>query len=174
VVSQLEKLPKTMHDPNAFVVDVTHDSTEMKTFVVSGIFKELGGKMEVIKAFSRTFVTVPQGQGLCIVNEQFSIMNATDEQKKSAFKTPAPTPSSSPVQSTSTAPAMPAAAVIATGQLSIEQKQAMVLKFAEASKMNLDWSQKCLEENQWNFEGAGAVFTDLHAQGKIPPEAFSG
>lgn len=31
---------------------------------------------------------------------------------------------------------------------------------------------RCLEETNWNFERAGYIFTELHKQNKIPPEAF--
>eukprot|EP00795_Rhopilema_esculentum_P002767 gene2767-989_t len=52
------------------------------------------------------------------------------------------------------------------------QQEELVKKFSEASKMNLDFSLKCLQQNNWDFQKSGEVFTKLQQQGQIPPEAF--
>uniref|UniRef100_U5EYT0 Putative mrna export factor tap/mex67 n=1 Tax=Corethrella appendiculata TaxID=1370023 RepID=U5EYT0_9DIPT len=51
-------------------------------------------------------------------------------------------------------------------------KLQMIQAMANQSTMNIEWSRKCLEETNWDYERAGFVFTELHKQNKIPPEAF--
>uniref|UniRef100_A0A4W3GQJ1 TAP-C domain-containing protein n=1 Tax=Callorhinchus milii TaxID=7868 RepID=A0A4W3GQJ1_CALMI len=74
---------------------------------------------------------------LCIVNDQLFIRNATTEEIRKAFATPAPTPSSSPVP-TLAAP-----------------QQEMLQAFSLQSGMNIEWSQKCLQDNDWDFNSGG-------------------
>uniref|UniRef100_A0A4W3GN91 NTF2 domain-containing protein n=1 Tax=Callorhinchus milii TaxID=7868 RepID=A0A4W3GN91_CALMI len=95
-------------------------------FSVYGVFKEVDGKSrDSVRAFSRVFVAVPaENAGLCIVNDQLFIRNATTEEIRKAFATPAPTPSSSPVP-TLAAP-----------------QQEMLQAFSLQSGMNIEWSQK--------------------------------
>ncbi|XP_055486318.1 nuclear RNA export factor 1 isoform X1 [Leucoraja erinacea] len=156
VVAFLNELPKTQHDTASFVVDVSTQTNTLLCFTVHGVFKEVDSKSrESVRAFSRVFVAVPAGNaGLCIVNDQLFIRNATTEEIRKAFVTPAPTPSSSPVP-TLTAP-----------------QQEMLQLFSQQSSMNIEWSQKCLQDNDWDFNQAAQIFTQLKAEGKIPEIAF--
>uniref|UniRef100_A0A672Q0G0 Nuclear RNA export factor 1-like n=1 Tax=Sinocyclocheilus grahami TaxID=75366 RepID=A0A672Q0G0_SINGR len=84
-----------------------------------------GKSRDSFRAFSRVFIAVPAGNaGLCIVNDELFIRNATTEEIRRAFVAPAPTPSSSPVPTLS-AP-----------------QQEMLAAFSQKSGMNLEWSQK--------------------------------
>ncbi|XP_059918226.1 nuclear RNA export factor 1 isoform X1 [Gadus macrocephalus] len=156
VVAFLNELPKTQHDTASFNVDVNTYTTTLLSFTVSGVFKEVEGKSrDSTMAFSRVFVTVPAGNsGLCIVNDQLFIRMATTEEIRKAFVAPAPTPSSSPVP-TLTAP-----------------QQEMLSAFSLESGMNFEWSQKCLQDNEWDFHKAAGIFTKLKMDGKIPDVAF--
>uniref|UniRef100_A0A0B7A196 TAP-C domain-containing protein n=1 Tax=Arion vulgaris TaxID=1028688 RepID=A0A0B7A196_9EUPU len=49
----------------------------------------------------------------------------------------------------------------------------MVESFTAQSGMNAQFALKCLQENAWDYQRAGQIFTDLNAQGKIPAEAFA-
>ncbi|NXI69491.1 NXF1 factor, partial [Anseranas semipalmata] len=80
---------------------------------------------------------------LCIVNDELFVRNATTEEIRKAFVMPAPTPSSSPVPT-----------------LSAEQQE-MLAAFSMQSGMNLEWSQKRLQDNDWDYGRAGQVFTQL-------------
>ncbi|XP_069749949.1 nuclear RNA export factor 1-like isoform X2 [Narcine bancroftii] len=156
VVAFLNELPKTQHDIASFVVDVSTQTNTLLCFTVHGVFKDVDSKSrETVRAFSRVFIAVPAGNaGLCIVNDQLFIRNATTEEIRKAFVTPAPTPSSSPVP-TLTAP-----------------QQEMLQVFSQQSGMNIEWSQKCLQDNEWDFSQAAQIFTQLKAEGKIPEIAF--
>ncbi|KAM3842983.1 nuclear RNA export factor 1-like [Diretmus argenteus] len=156
VVAFLNELPKTQHDTASFTVDVNTYTNTLLSFTVSGVFKEVDGKSrDSTMAFSRVFITVPSGNsGLCIVNDQIFIRMATTEEIRRAFVAPAPMPSSSPVP-TLTAP-----------------QQDMLAAFSQKSGMNLEWSQKCLQDNEWDFNRAAQIFTQLKTDGKIPDVAF--
>ncbi|XP_075919497.1 nuclear RNA export factor 1-like [Petromyzon marinus] len=51
-------------------------------------------------------------------------------------------------------------------------QQETVNSFAEKSHMTPEWSQRCLERNNWNFSKAADDFIHLYEAGKIPGEAF--
>ncbi|KAJ8282804.1 hypothetical protein COCON_G00053230 [Conger conger] len=156
VVAFLNELPKTQHDIASFNIDVNTFTNTLLSFTVSGVFKEVDGKSrDSVRAFSRVFVSVPAGNtGLCIVNDELFVRNATTEEIRRAFAAPAPTPSSSPVPTLSAS------------------QQEMLSAFSQKSGMNLEWSQKCLQDNEWDFNRAGQIFTQLKAVGKIPDVAF--
>ncbi|KAM9658550.1 nuclear RNA export factor 1 isoform 2-T2 [Trichechus inunguis] len=156
VVAFLNELPKTQHDINSFVVDISAQTSTLLCFSVSGVFKEVDGKSrDSLRAFTRTFIAVPaSNSGLCIVNDELFVRNASPEEIQRAFAMPAPTPSSSPVPT-----------------LSPEQQE-MLQAFSTQSGMNLEWSQKCLQDNDWDYTRSAQVFTQLKAEGKIPEVAF--
>ncbi|KAJ8396430.1 hypothetical protein AAFF_G00017360 [Aldrovandia affinis] len=156
VVAFLNELPKTQHDIASFTVDVNTYTSMLLSFTVSGVFKEVDGKSrDSTRAFSRVFIAVPSGNaGLSLVNDEMFVRNATTEEIRRAFVAPAPTPSSSPVP-TLTAP-----------------QQEMLSAFSLESGMNLEWSQKCLQENKWDFNTAAQIFKELKAKGMIPEDAF--
>uniref|UniRef100_A0A672FQ62 Nuclear RNA export factor 1 n=1 Tax=Salarias fasciatus TaxID=181472 RepID=A0A672FQ62_SALFA len=153
VVAFLNELPKTQHDIASLTVDVN-----TYTFIINHVCFSVavdGKSRESTMAFSRVFITVPAGNsGLCIVNDHLFIRMATTEEIRRAFVAPAPTPSSSPVP-TLTAP-----------------QQEMLTAFSQKSGMNLEWSQKCLQDNEWDFNRAAQIFTQLKTEGKIPDVAF--
>uniref|UniRef100_A0A8C1AHT8 Nuclear RNA export factor 1 n=1 Tax=Cyprinus carpio carpio TaxID=630221 RepID=A0A8C1AHT8_CYPCA len=152
VVAFLNELPKTQHDIASLIVDV---NTYTVTPVLSAGYIVDGKSRDSFRAFSRVFIAVPAGNaGLCIVNDELFVRNATTEEIRRAFVAPAPTPSSSPVPTLS-AP-----------------QQEMLAAFSQKSGMNLEWSQKCLQDNDWDFDRAAQIFTGLKAQGKIPDVAF--
>uniref|UniRef100_A0AAR2K9J4 Nuclear RNA export factor 1 n=1 Tax=Pygocentrus nattereri TaxID=42514 RepID=A0AAR2K9J4_PYGNA len=145
VVAFLNELPKTQHDTASFSVDVNTYTQTLLAFTVSGVFKEMDGKSrDSVRAFSRVFIAVPaMNSGLCLVNDELFVRNATTEEIRRAFAAPAPTPSSSPVPT-----------------LSASQLE-MLSAFSQKSEMNLEWSQKCLQHSEWDFSRAVQIFTEL-------------
>ncbi|XP_055034866.2 nuclear RNA export factor 1 isoform X1 [Misgurnus anguillicaudatus] len=162
VVAFLNELPKTQHDMSSFTVDVNTYTNTLLAFTVSGLFKDgearvIGGSKQSVRGFSRAFITVPApNSGLCIVNDELYVRTASSVEMQQAFKAPpAPTPSSSHPASTLSA-----------------SQQEMLSAFSRCSQMNLEWSQKCLQDNAWDYHRAAQIFTDLKEQGKIPEAAF--
>ncbi|XP_061034165.1 nuclear RNA export factor 2-like [Eubalaena glacialis] len=151
IVHTLCVLPKTQHDFSSFVVDMWFQTEMMLCFSVNGVFKEVEGSSQgCVRAFTRTFIATPASySSLCIVNDELFVRDASPSETQSAFSIPMPTPSS----------------------LSQEQQE-MVQAFSTLSGMKLEWSQKCLQDNEWNYTRAGHVFSMLKTEGKIPEEAF--
>ncbi|XP_043112664.1 nuclear RNA export factor 1 isoform X2 [Puntigrus tetrazona] len=144
VVAFLSELPNTQHDMNSVNVDVNTYSSTLLAFTVSGVFREADDKLrDGVKAFSRVFITVPaRNSGLCIVNDELFVRSATSEEIRCAFAAPAL--SNSPVPTTLTA-----------------SQQEMLSAFSQMSEMKLEWSQKCLQDNAWDFHRAAQIFTEL-------------
>ncbi|KAM6312128.1 nuclear RNA export factor 1-like [Podargus strigoides] len=162
VVMFLNGLPRTQHDVSSFVVDISAQTNTLLCFTIHGVFKEVDGKsQELAGAFTRTFIAVPsRNTGLCIVNDQLLVQNASLEELGKAFQPPTP-------------PA-PAAPTVPAGPVPIltPEQQEMVAAFTLQTGMNIKWSQKCLEENNWNYGQARQIFTQLKLQGTIPEVAF--
>uniref|UniRef100_A0A452SN59 Nuclear RNA export factor 1 n=1 Tax=Ursus americanus TaxID=9643 RepID=A0A452SN59_URSAM len=135
VVAFLNELPKTQHDINSFVVDISAQTSTLLCFSVNGVFKE--GKSLWSPEFAEWALP------LCIVNDELFVRNASPDEIQRAFAMPAPTPSSSPVPT-----------------LSPEQQE-MLQAFSTQSGMNLEWSQKCLQDNNWDYTRSAQAFTHL-------------
>ena len=82
IVAFLVELPKTPHDLSTFSLDVPFATERLVTFTVSGVFMETGhaANNQPFRHFNRMFVVVPQGEGLCIVNETMFVTVATRKQ----------------------------------------------------------------------------------------------
>ncbi|XP_044591000.1 nuclear RNA export factor 1-like [Cotesia glomerata] len=188
VVSLISELPKTQHFLNSFTMDTTAISESTIVITVTGLFKEVGAKDQPIRYFDRTFVIVKYGNGYCIKNEQLSLAHPTPSQERQVLNSPQatiaeqaaaaiqaqqvteqpqaqpqPQPQSQPQPSTSGAPAQP----------NEELQRQMTVALSDQTKMNLEWSFKCLQEVQWNFETAVRAFNEFFQAGRIPAEAFN-
>ncbi|XP_055608139.1 nuclear RNA export factor 1-like [Uranotaenia lowii] len=178
VVSHLSELPMTRHDPKSFAVDLTLFTPQMILFTVTGVFKERKPAVinEPYRSFQRSLVIVPSGGGFCIRNEMIHINNATRRQEENAFKDPDMNGFQQPAVAPSTAQAPVAAApippAVSGGGPDDNTKLMMIQAIATMSNMNVEWSRKCLEETNWDYERAGFAFQELHKQNRIPPEAF--
>jgi nuclear RNA export factor len=145
---------------------------------VTGVFKECrpSSNSEHFRSFQRTLVIVPAGSGFCIRNEVLHINFASPIQEKFAFKPlppPAPVVQQQPVMLGGPLPTIPEATPAGVGGIPDDTtKMQMVQAMCATSQMNGEWSRKCLEEHQWDYQRAGETFTRLHSQNKIPPEAF--
>lgn len=146
----------------------------MILLTVTGLFKERrpDKNAEYVRSFQRSLLIVPNNNGFCIRNELLHVNNASVLQEK-CFMNPAQLavnqmpvqPNMLPTNSMAVAPVVPGAPNDAV-------KMQMVQAMSQHSNMNIDWSRKCLEETSWDFNKAGLIFTELHQQNKIPPEAF--
>ncbi|KAK7867453.1 hypothetical protein R5R35_009764 [Gryllus longicercus] len=177
IISKLKELPLTKHDLASFTVDLPIFNPQLMFLNISGIFIERKLHLPT-RYFSRTFVIVPLGGGFVIINDLLNITNATEKQAKAAFtkpivETPVTSPVATPVVSPVASPPVATASVVpAVPVVPDDVKEQMVVAMCQQTTMNPLWSRKCLEENQWNFNAAVAVFTQLHSEQKVPPEAF--
>ncbi|KAM7045543.1 nuclear RNA export factor 2-like [Molossus nigricans] len=88
----------------------------------------------------------PFFSSIFIVNDELFVRDATPSEIQKSFSIPVPTLS--------------------------QEQQEMVQVFSTQSGMKPQWSQKCLQDNEWNYTRAAQVFTMLKIEGKIPEEAF--
>lgn len=172
IISFLSSLPQTQHDLRTFVVDLILFTEQLIMVTVNGVFREVG-KKQPLKAFNKVMIIVPAGSGFCIVNDLVYVSLATSDQKREAFKEiPVEAPVQQAVSPVAPVP-LPVPSVASSPQVAdIAARQQMVTTLAAQTNMNLAWSEKCLNETNWDFDRAMFVFTELHKQGTIPAEAF--
>ncbi|XP_034934459.1 nuclear RNA export factor 1-like isoform X2 [Chelonus insularis] len=168
VVTCLTEMPKTQHYPNTFTMDIALVTDTMMVITVTGIFKEIGTKDEPLRYFDRTFIIVPEGTGYCIKNEQLQLGAPTTSQERQVAEGPTVTFTSEQAAQPVAAPAP-----VASSEPTDEVKKNMTMELSRVTNMNLDWSLKCLQEVQWNFDTALAAFNEFFQRGQIPQEAFN-
>ncbi|XP_006917962.2 nuclear RNA export factor 3 [Pteropus alecto] len=141
IVCSLCVLPKTQHDLSSFVVDMWFQTERMLCFSVYGVFKEVEGRSQgSVRAFARTFITTPAGSSsLYIMNDELFVRDTTPKESQSEFSIQGPTPITSSLPTLS------------------QEQQEMVQAFSTQSGMNLQWSQKCLRDNDWVYTRAAEV-----------------
>lgn len=144
----------------------------MIVLTVTGLFKERNPdpKAEYARIFQKSLVIVPNNGGFCIKNELLHINNASPSQARNAFKMPPPSTSTSSPVTPSNSIQSPSTS---TGAPDDSTKLQMIQAISQQTNMNMEWSKKCLEETNWDFNRAGFVFSELFKQSKIPPEAFA-
>jgi len=172
IVAFLNNLPKTEHDPSSLTIDTGFVSPALLTFVVTGIFRELPSSRSsqapshsLIRSFARSFVTIPVGTGMQIINDQLSITNATEAQIRVAFKEPVAPP--------------PVPAAVVPGGLTPEQQvinalsaeqQAALVEFMQQTNLVEKFALDALSSASWSLDGARNLFNQL--KDKIPSEGF--
>lgn len=181
IVEALNNLPRTKHYPTTFHIDLVIFTPQLIQLNVCGLFSETAKKTPM-KYFNRVFLIVPAGAGFCIINDQLTVLLATSEQVKKYNKLKAEAAAAATSQ-----PEVPPAVVpvpvpvpevlpvnnaIPIAEPDLAMKQQMVTTLAANSGMNLIWSEKCLNETNWNFEQAMFAFNKLHKAGSIPADAF--
>ncbi|KAG9338064.1 hypothetical protein JZ751_027140 [Albula glossodonta] len=154
IVAFLKQLPNTQHNMANFRVSISTHTSTLLSFTVRGVFKEVDCASEdSIRPFSRVFAAVPAvNGGVRILRDELVVWN------------PAKTQNSQRDLAHSSGSAT-------TVTLS-HAHQVMLANFSLQSGMNLVWSQKCLQDNEWDYSRAAHAFTQLKALGKIPYVAF--
>uniref|UniRef100_A0A1B0AGY8 NTF2 domain-containing protein n=1 Tax=Glossina pallidipes TaxID=7398 RepID=A0A1B0AGY8_GLOPL len=186
VVSTLVEWPRTQHDPQSFTVDVTIFTPKMICFTVGGLFKECESANNTaggIRYFQRQFILVPAGNGFCIRNEMIFVTRANRSQTRTFLKPQQTMPLADTFHATPTATTeiigvqnelqMGATSSAATDQPDDATKMQMVQVLSTRSHMNMEWSRKCLEENNWNYSHAICIFDNLQKSDNVPSEAFA-
>jgi len=136
----------------------------MIVMTVTGLYKEKNSdqRNEFFRTFQKTLVIVPNNGGFCIRNELLHINNASPAQARNAFNSTISVQQINSSFQSSTAPP----------QIDESNKIKMIEMMSHQSNMNVEWSKKCLEETQWDFNRALYVFQELFKESKIPQEAF--
>ncbi|GAB1864489.1 Nuclear RNA export factor [Camponotus japonicus] len=170
VVSFISEMPRTRHFLDTFTMDIALATQVMMFITITGYFQELDNKEQPIRHFNRTFIIVPEGRGYCIRNEQLHISQPPEAQLKQLNQQLNSQPTQPEVSAllpqTSTQSAKPV-------ELSEDIKQQMTMTLSQQTNMNLEWSLKCLQETQWNYDNALSAFQEFFKRGQIPSEAFT-
>ncbi|XP_011875423.1 PREDICTED: nuclear RNA export factor 1-like [Vollenhovia emeryi] len=171
VVSFISEMPKTRHLLNTFTTDITLVTQAMMFITITGYFQELD-KDEPIRYFNRTFIISPEGEGYCSIrNEQLHISQPSEAQLKQLHQQlnqlrSQPQPRTVSLETSEVAKPI-------TIELSDEIKQQMTVTLSHQTSMNMEWSLKCLQETQWNYDNALSAFHEFFIRGQIPSEAFT-
>lgn len=144
----------------------------MMFITITGYFQELDNKDEPIRYFNRTFVIVPEGEGYCIRNEQLHISQPPEAQLKQLHQQLSQLSNQQPQLATPALGSIEEAKPMAT-ELSDDIKQQMTMTLSQQTNMNLEWSLKCLQETQWNYNNALSAFQEFYKRGQVPSEAFT-
>ncbi|KAG5867428.1 hypothetical protein JTB14_037675 [Gonioctena quinquepunctata] len=161
ITNVLCDLPPTEHDPFSFTVDLIYFTPRCAIIGVSGIFREhpnsiLGSEKKY--GFRRTFtLEIVNGNGLCyIVNELLHVHNALSFQVMNSFRISKEAPYQNRLP-----------------QNEKEQQQvAETLRII--TNLKIEWSQKCLDECNYDLQKALTLFVDLYKANKLPKYAFIG
>ncbi|KAH0545929.1 hypothetical protein KQX54_004685 [Cotesia glomerata] len=173
VVSCLSEFPKTQHLAGSFTLDVkalTGSMMMMMIITVTGLFKELSSEGDVLRQFCRTFIVEQFGTGYCIGNEQFHLANATASQVRLVLQQ-----MHLGVGNPGYRQSQDDKKIIIkedNTQLPESIREQMTRALSERTKMNHEWSFKCLSEVNWIYDVAINAFEEHHKRGSIPPEAF--
>lgn len=174
IVSFLNSISKTQHDPASFCVDLTLFTPQLLALSISGVFREVGSNKKVpMRSFNRSLVIVPSGSGYCIINDMLYFTTANPDQISEAFKMPLPVVNPAPVVSPVVVPpvvAAPTPAPLIPNTL--EAQEQMIAMLSLQTGMNIPYSKKCIEENQWDFNRALFAFNECNKMGSIPADAF--
>ncbi|XP_039294378.1 nuclear RNA export factor 1 [Nilaparvata lugens] len=172
IVSFLSSIVKTQHDPASFCVDLTLYTPQLLALSISGVFREVNKKVPM-RSFNRSLVIVPSGTGYCIINDMLFFTSANPDQISEAFKVianppvVAAPPAPAPVV---VSPVIPTPTLI--NQPTLQVQEQMVSMLSLQTGMNIPYSKKCMEENQWDFNRALFAFNECNKTGSIPADAF--
>ncbi|XP_075060446.1 nuclear RNA export factor 1-like isoform X2 [Mixophyes fleayi] len=158
VVGFLCNLPRTEHDLQSMILDVSLQMASLMCFTVEGKFKEVSTNYKnLFIPFRRTFVIVP-ASGTCaqILNDQMVINNSYVASQETA------SPKSSKAFLT----------LFQDAPATMTAHDDNVIAFSKYTGMKPSWALKCLEDNNWDVEQAKEIFEILKDRGIIPQEAF--
>lgn len=156
IIAAINSLPSTNHVRDAFNIDIPFFSNALVLIVVNGLVVETWKKQRQLRTFTRSFSIVPQGQGFVIINDMLLWTNSSYDQRNkfSAIVKSMNAPNNESGTSTS-------------------NKDQLVVRLRQETGMNENFSRQCLEESNFDYNTAVAMFTQLNSSGMIPPEAFS-
>ncbi|XP_034933877.1 nuclear RNA export factor 2-like [Chelonus insularis] len=153
ILSVFKKLPRCLHDRTTFQYDVAYQNDSVTVFSINGFFKYIHGESQLY-SFNRTFVIIslPDNE-YKIINDQYhidinsvKIMLSNFEEKLETFF---------------------------ELSLSYQEKKRMISTLVNITTLNEEWSQKFLEEVNWDLKRAILNFIHIYTTTRVPNEAFS-
>ncbi|XP_050071842.1 nuclear RNA export factor 2 [Anopheles maculipalpis] len=166
----LTNFPKTEFDFHSFCIDVPVFTPERVLITVNGRMQEdelsTPGQNHFL-GFTRTWLLQPSGMGTNLFHEALEYKIHNDmlhmydmvDGKNESFGNSAE--ASNEQES----------AMDATSCDSDDRENALIV-FMQLTKLNTEWSKRCLEESSWNLKVALNVFLKLYESKRIPKIAF--
>ena len=81
-------------------------------------------------------------------------------------------PSGNPLAPIASTSSSSSSSLVSSPPAPANPQEDIIQKFMLVTKMNRDFSLKCLQENNFNSDAAYEVFKQLQAHNALPPEAF--
>ncbi|XP_013107809.2 nuclear RNA export factor 2 [Stomoxys calcitrans] len=159
-------LPPITYDMLSLCTDCTMFQDNMVVITVNGVYLDQALSIvetDILMAFTRTFILKPikrkMGSLKCatlyrIVNDQYCIYNPTSTQTKIAFKY------------------FKNMEGAKKDDLTIADKEALLVMFQETTLLKSIWCTRCLEEANWDFAKALEIFIQLCEKKEIPDAAL--
>uniref|UniRef100_A0AC35EXD8 NTF2 domain-containing protein n=1 Tax=Panagrolaimus sp. PS1159 TaxID=55785 RepID=A0AC35EXD8_9BILA len=196
IVVQLAKLPSTKHLVETFLLDVDFYIDNLCGFTLRGLFidgAEASSPRPHYKLFMRNFLVVSTGEGtmailcdtlqICPITEMAAdsyrdmlaaaALEANDLPGSSGVNQPShPNITGNINSSSNSVPSIIVTAAPPPTPQPIDPniKRQMIEQFASQTGMNLAYSERCLEDNNFDYEASGRRFLEIRSQ--IPSEAF--
>ncbi|KAE9548894.1 hypothetical protein FO519_007892 [Halicephalobus sp. NKZ332] len=186
IAVQLSKMPATQHQKETFLLDIDFFHGNMCGFTLRGLFRDLPCNDErQFKFFMRNMVVLSTGSGtMAIVLDTWHIIpvtkNLADSYRQNlttaalvSVELPGTSGLHQPPRENITG-AVPSIVVTApppTPQpIDANMRRQMIERFSAQTGMTLPFAERCLEDNNFDYEEAGRRFNEIRSQ--IPPEAF--
>ncbi|KNC26297.1 Nuclear RNA export factor 2 [Lucilia cuprina] len=167
IIRVLMELPGTTHDMLTFSTDCMVYNENMIVITVNGVYLDQAPSImetDILMGFSRTFILKPVKRNAGplkmitnyqIINDQLNVFTPTATQTKIAFKYFKSEDKSK------------------KDELTLNDKEALLVMFQEATSLKSIWCTRCLDEANWNFENALEIFLQLSEKKEIPDTAFN-
>lgn len=187
IVSFMNKLPITKHHLETFHVDIPFFSKEFINVVVNGLLQETFKTQSSFRSFCRTFFLVPHNNGFVILNEMLLIATPSikqiNEYKQLIDKEASSSSKDNHVKNFDFKPSdLMVTTNLITNQSTVtfgssasklpvtvtDQREEIIQKFKQETKMNRQFSIQCLEENGFNPAVAYDVFLKLKQANALP------
>jgi len=186
IAVQLAKMPATQHQKDTFLLDIDFFQDNLCGFTLRGLFRDVPCNDErQFKFFMRNMVVLSTGAGtMAIVLDTWHIIpitkNLADSYRQNlstaalvSVELPGTSGLHQPSRENITG-AVPSIVVTApppTPQpIDANTKRQMIEQFSAQTGMTFAFSERCLEDNNYDYEEAGRRFNEIRSQ--IPPEAF--
>ncbi|TKR60560.1 hypothetical protein L596_027789 [Steinernema carpocapsae] len=199
IAAELSQMPLTTHIKDSLILDIFSLADDFLVFSLQGLFRDGSEAFKAdgdLCFFTRTFVALPTAPNKVVISNDMLTLGGISDLALTRYKnlltkaavTSIESPVVVPATATNTAQAM--AQMTVNGAIPTQPQLAatvpvlapaydvsdpviqnqMVEQFSAQSGMKLEWARKCLEDQQWNYDAAGKVFSDIRSQ--IPAEAF--
>ncbi|KAI9605196.1 hypothetical protein H4Q26_003173 [Puccinia striiformis f. sp. tritici PST-130] len=195
IIEYMKRIPGTKHpiqsaeDQHKFVVDswqmpgLVNESTSSSGAVIyvtiHGEFQEFPSL--TVRSFDRTFMLGAAGPASAAALKGWPCVILTDQLTVRGYSSPQAWSTTAPLPQTTIPNSVPILAsslptptstVSAQPELTSEQKNQLVQKLMDLTKLNMNFTIDCLTQNHWDLDNSIKNFNDILSRGGLPSDAF--